>query len=489
MDGTRVDLLEGLEAWRKDAEERVFWLNGMAGTGKSAITRSFCQMLGEELGGSFFCSRGTLRDDVKRIIPTLAMSLAQRNATYKLALLKVLREDPDAAHKKLELQLENLLEKPLRNAFGDSPPTLVLAIDALDECSDDEATGRMLSALVSMSPRIPIKFFITSRPEQHIRAKLERARPGVGLIRLHDIEKDVVQADISRYLAKRLQDIRSEKETSDPNYSFPPDWPSPTEVASIARRADNLFIYAFTVLEFIKRSPVSRFRMFTGSDVTAGQPLAKSIDAMYALVLSKALDPAEHVEDEISMTKRILAVILTIREPLCVKALGELMGISAEHIRDMLDPLHAVVKVPPQNDSGVVSTFHASFGDYLTNRERAKTLFIDPSDGHRDLARACVKTMALELLFNVSGCRTSYLPNSEQGLAPIPAHLTYSCLYWPHHIAVQPNPSLLARGIEVYEEKFLFWLEVLSAIGSANAASSFVRRVLTAEVTVSHDVQ
>ena len=71
MKGTRVAILQDLEAWAMDTDApHIFWLSGMAGTGKSSIARSFAHILkeGGRLGGSFFCSRqGPVEQgDVKR---------------------------------------------------------------------------------------------------------------------------------------------------------------------------------------------------------------------------------------------------------------------------------------------------------------------------------------------------------------------------------------------------------------------------------------
>lgn len=484
MEGTRVELLNALDAWRQDpTAPRVFWLNGMAGTGKSAIARSFCHMLARdnELGGSFFCSRGTLRDDVKRIFPTLAMSLAQRFPTYRLALLDVLREDPDAAQKKLEVQVERLLEQPLHAAFGDKTPTLVLAIDALDECADDKATGLMLTTLISKLPRIPVKFFITSRPERHIRAQLESGRPDIHFIRLHDVENVIVEADISCYLTNTLHAIRAVSNS----YTFPPEWPSHVDIAILTKLAGSLFIYAFTALEYVRDDdPVERLKTLTGFVGTPGKALTKNLDAIYTHILSKALDSGVCEDEERSVTKYILAAILTVREPLCLDNLGGLIGMPGQRIRSRLDRLHAVIEVPPQDDRGVVSPFHASFGDYLTSRKRANDLFIDPSDGHHILAHSCIENMASKLRFNLSGCRTSHLPNSDQNLTPLHPHLIYSCLYWPHHLTVALDKPLVYRALEVFQQKFLFWLEVLSVVQKVDSASSLVMMVLTAEIMV-----
>ncbi|EMD32809.1 hypothetical protein CERSUDRAFT_161328 [Gelatoporia subvermispora B] len=484
MANTRVQLLLDLNSWsRNPSTHRVFWLDGMAGTGKSAIARSLCHSLRDAglLGASFFCARG-IRDDVKRIIPTLAMTLARHNGLYKLALLDILQATPDAAHARLEVQVECLLKKPLFEAFGGKPPALVLVIDALDECADDKATEVILSELITQSPDIPVKFFVTSRPEPYIRAQFNMRPNLYDVVRLHDIEQDIVEADISLYLSRRLHNIRDSRERSDPSYEFPVEWPGHTDIETVTRLAGKLFIYAFTVAEYVRNDPVERLEKLTAFLVSAGKPLTKALDDMYFFILSKAMNPNERDADEIFMTKRILAIILTVREHLRVSTLSELVGIPVRRIRGMLDPLHAVVYMPSRDDTGAVSTFHASFGDYLTARERAQDFFIDTPSGQYDLAQACIKVMSSDLLhFNVTGCATSYLPNAQQTLAVLPVQLIYSCLHWPHHVTTASGLSkLLLRLEKVLREKFLFWLEVLSAVGKAHLASQLLMRVMTA---------
>jgi hypothetical protein len=60
MKGTRRDVLSQLERWLDDEQDKhVFWLNGLAGTGKSTIAQTFAEMsfADGKLGASFFCSR------------------------------------------------------------------------------------------------------------------------------------------------------------------------------------------------------------------------------------------------------------------------------------------------------------------------------------------------------------------------------------------------------------------------------------------------
>ena len=57
--GTRGDILLQLEHWLEDKQsQRLFWLDGLAGIGKSTIAQTFAEItFGEgRLGASFFCS-------------------------------------------------------------------------------------------------------------------------------------------------------------------------------------------------------------------------------------------------------------------------------------------------------------------------------------------------------------------------------------------------------------------------------------------------
>ncbi|EMD31640.1 hypothetical protein CERSUDRAFT_100104 [Gelatoporia subvermispora B] len=489
MQKTRVNLLKDVRIWSRTPDvARIFWLDGMAGTGKSAIARSVCHDLLEDdqlFHASFFCSRG-IREDVARIIPTLATSLAHLNAPYGLALLELLQEMPDAAYSTVELQVKNLLEGPLRNAFGDKPPTLVFVVDALDECADPTATKDMVAALVSRSPHMPVKFFLTSRPERHIQMHFSSKFPHLHrILRLHDIEQHIVQSDINLYCHQRLQEIREAWQNADPPYEFPQQWPSGADVETLTNRAGTLFIYAFTALNHIsKANPIGRLQELISVDSVAGRPLTKPLDDMYTLVLNNMLNADKCTETEIHQAKRVLAIGLVLRASLTVSALAQLMGISTQDLRVVLDGLCAVVYVPQQNNDGVVTTFHASFEDYLTSPGRAPEAFrIDLCDGHVALAAACTRIMNSDALhFNVSGCRSSYLPNTHQTFATIPASLVYSCLHWVHHLIRIPDPSsLLPLIYSLLRKKILFWIEVLSASANARLAMGLLHRVLTAE--------
>ena len=136
-------------AWAKNPQgQNVFWLNGLAGTGKSTITQSFSETIDNDgsLGASFFCSRDYLdRKELKNIFPTLAYQLACHYPHFRSHIITTLKKDPTLVHSSLISQLENLLVDPLSR---ESIPCIIV-IDALDECVDDQC--HELSRLLKQS--------------------------------------------------------------------------------------------------------------------------------------------------------------------------------------------------------------------------------------------------------------------------------------------------------------------------------------------------
>ncbi|KAI7769794.1 hypothetical protein LZL87_003284 [Fusarium oxysporum] len=70
LENTRKDILRDINDWVADTTDQaktVFWLNGMAGTGKSTISRTIARSLSEtgRLGASFFFKRAQETSDTQ----------------------------------------------------------------------------------------------------------------------------------------------------------------------------------------------------------------------------------------------------------------------------------------------------------------------------------------------------------------------------------------------------------------------------------------
>ena len=122
MKGTRKAVLWEIEHWvAGEQEQQIFWLNGLAGTGKSTIAQTFAEraFADGKLGASFFCS-GDSQDqsNLQMIFPTLAFQLAYRYQLFRDTILQILRACPDVAQESLCSQMEKLIVGPFKVKIG-----------------------------------------------------------------------------------------------------------------------------------------------------------------------------------------------------------------------------------------------------------------------------------------------------------------------------------------------------------------------------------
>ena len=148
----------------------------MAGTGKSTIARTVAREWAkkERLGGSFFFSRGEGdRAHASKFFTTLAYQLAYAQRSLATDIHKAICDRPDIPRQSLREQWKHLILEPLSHLSGESsqPQSLILVIDALDECDDENDTGLILQLLSEAKNLSPVRLlaFVTSRPETPIR--------------------------------------------------------------------------------------------------------------------------------------------------------------------------------------------------------------------------------------------------------------------------------------------------------------------------------
>jgi hypothetical protein len=438
----------------------------MTGTGKSAIARTLCNSLNSAhlLGGSFFCSRrgSAEQRDIRRIIPTLTRQLARLDPQYRRNVVKCLKHDCDISGANIHKQLEDLLVKPCTDALRSLKTPLILVIDALDEGAEADDTTLLLETILEKAPNLPFRFFITSRPESHIR---ERFMPCSASERttfyLHDVEESMVKADIRLYIEHRVRKISVEQQRR-----LPKAWPTEEQLEKLADRADRLFIYAFAACNYIQRDPVHRLNLLIQTTVENEQPLMQRLDDMYTLILDEAKNPESAGPIIISDIQKCLTALVCVQETLSITSLAALMETEPGRIRIVMDDLHSLIIIPETNDDGPVTTLHASLGDYLTDERRSKHHVITKDTANWILLRRCLQVLSKELCFNVSGATSSFLTNEQQHLK-LPHTLVYSATSWARHLMeISPSQELVSTIIAWVKStlmpKFLFWLEVMS---------------------------
>ncbi|KAB5587950.1 hypothetical protein CTheo_8608 [Ceratobasidium theobromae] len=457
---TRTTVLSELNDWSYDPNAAdVYFMSGMAGTGKTTIACSFSKALEErkQLAASFFCTRNSPEcRRASRIIPTIAYQLARYSMSFRSALCEILGNDPDIGLTNISKQFECLLKEPLVKIGGALSDNLVVVIDALDECDDQNGVGIFLDMIFRFGQDLPLRFFVTSRPEPMVYNKMaSQGQDSRAILHLHEIEKSLVQADIELYLEEELKFMS----------------PTSAQIEQLARRSGNLFIYAATLVRYIRpgKHPVDPRKRLESilaiADESSHKKRYAEIDVLYRAVLEAVLDEDGLEDGEAEVLRLVLWTVVCAQEPINIETISELAGIiDTDQAMAALKSLRSVVHF--SESSGLASTLHASFLDFMFSEERSGSFFCDPTMHNQLLSRQCFSAMKNRLRFNICGLESSFLADSDvENLQDrikkkIPPILSYACRYWCDHLRLTIALDDLSYVLDEFlSDRLLFWME------------------------------
>ncbi|KAF3481223.1 vegetative incompatibility protein HET-E-1 [Arthroderma uncinatum] len=488
---TRVDLLTNIYRQIEDpAGKCIFWLQGMAGTGKSTIARSVAAHFSENNAAvaTFFFKKGEGdRDKAALLFTTISSQLVQKLPSLAPHVAYAIKEDSAIVNKSMKDQFEKLILDPLKKC-KDIPrfPTLIsVVIDALDECNREEDAA----AIVRLLPRstevtsVRLRFFVTSRPEFHIRRSFKRIT-AKDLI-LHEIPKSTISEDISTFLAFKLEEIRADfNEDVCTGSELPPDWPDPTSVQALVDRAVPLFIFASTACDFISDvycgDPDEQLQKLLGYSNTSGSPQLHTtyLPILNQLLLERdesGLKPRSEAgkAEVVTWFRELVGSIVMLADPLPAVSLARLLGKHQRSIESRLNGLHSVLHIP-RDPNMPIKLFHLSFRDFLVDRKHRNEnpFWVDEQGTHAMLAAQCLQLLSTNnsLRMDVCSLGAPGKPRSEINQRTIESRLTpevqYACIYWVYHI--KESAGTLQDNGQVYcflTSHLLHWLEALAILG------------------------
>jgi hypothetical protein len=470
--GTRKGVLSEIKDWLNRPGGGVYWLTGVAGSGKTTIAYTLAKSLAkrDRLGASFFCSRDqTSRSDLKQVLPTLAYQLAVFDSSFRVEIIALLTRNADIGHLNLQGQLRELIVRPLeKHTRRETYSSVVIVIDAFDECQDAYAAQRMLEMFAESIHDLPIKFFITSRPEPHIRAafQLDSWREAPQKLVLHEVALDLVQADISAFLQAELSKIAKVQH----QYLGAVEWPDQVQVQALACKSGGLFVFAATACKFIAaipHDPRERLELLLDVETSASAPL-DGLYRIYQQIISTALPPGSS-SDQYNQMRNILGTIILIFDRLTVAELSSLLGMTTGNILRLLGGLHSVVLIP--EDDGMVRAFHPSWHDFLVTRTACQDerFFVDEARQHTTLALLCFQ--------RIERARATGSRHSQN--AVISRDLGYAARHWlDHAVCGVLNEDMIATLQAFDSDCVMTWLSLLSLMGCTADAIHAVKGVL-----------
>jgi hypothetical protein len=392
--------LNKIELWVGDfTRPPIFWLDGLTGTGKSAIAQTFmewCDAHGK-LQSSVSCSCDVDdHNNIHLIFPTLAIQLAQKNPKVQSILVSLLQSNPDVVYESPSNQLEKLIVKPLKSA--DVPAIII--IDAFDEQVDSVSRSAILHAVEYWTKEIPkVKFLMIGRASFHL------SLGGLAdVLTLHDVPQDLVNNDIRLFLKHKLSGLAIQK--------GPTSWPTDELLDRLCNRADGLFMYAVATVKFfdpkypiIAYSPDNTIHEGTVEGVHRGL----SLDSLCISILQASFRDNDDEDDTI--VRSVLATMVLATHPLPPSVIANLISLEVGEVMSILRSIQSLLRLH-EDPSQPVWPFHKLLSDLLTSPTRCtdKRFHISPGKFHSKIALNCRKLIGrtLEAGFSLQNYTTDF---------------------------------------------------------------------------------
>ena len=483
MDGTRKSLLNQIVDWvtNKSGQEsgfqkNAYWCFGSPGIGKTSLAHSICASLHERnhLAGAFFCRRDDPNlSEPRNILPTFIHKLAILFPPFRTIVAKHLREDPNLTPESMK---SSLFLDFIRSLPRQPEHTLVFVVDALDECGDPRSRPGLLKVLTDAAAQAPwLKIVVTSRTEVDIQYFFDNLTQSTYLS--YDLARDqAASADLRTFARSQFDSVASVWHLNTP-------WPQESDFNKVISRANGLFIFIKTLVLALERcqDPEESLKAALQDPAATG---LKSLYKLYSSIL-KAQEEFVHNNPEF---QRMIGVLLASSpyRALCDETIAELAGVKPHLVKRWVDALSSLLYRDEAANRGI-RVRHLSVYDFFVSDHCNYQVNI--RDENVQLGVACLKTMVMQLRFNICGLEDSQLTNADIKDLPsrveqnISDSLQYSCIHWLSHLSLPPDnrDELVLRSLKKFFEGLspLFWVEVLSILGMVPIGAPSLRRLLS----------
>ncbi|KIW21374.1 hypothetical protein PV08_01954 [Exophiala spinifera] len=415
--------------WKTEAHaERVLWMNGIPGAGKTILT-------------SYIIDK--LQNDSKTI--TIAYIICNSYTSGKNILsetmrglaAQLLRANPDImpyafdnyANKALPPSVSHV-RKLLSEILGMIPETF-LFIDGLDEYTESQQRSILTEVLpLTRVTGGTCKVLLSSRDVPSI-SKRMKSKPRISL---RD-EYSGVEEDIQKYLAEELQEIKERFEGKENEME--------EIIEVIALKADGMFLWVRLILDELRKC----YSMDELRKTVEGLP--KGIDEAYGRVLERITKEMD--VDEYAKARRILEwlacscrlmKIHEVQDGIAFHADNLVLNDDTKFSPAVLDLCRPLIEEGPNN---TIDFVHYSAKEYILDKASGPLLW--ESQAHYDLAFACITYL------NTSFCFYQYASSHHIVRTKVAKGFhglhNYATEYWFQHLL------LCSRELERLDERHL----------------------------------
>ncbi|KAG8782204.1 hypothetical protein FRC15_007339 [Serendipita sp. 397] len=448
--GTGEWLLDSKEfkSWMEE-DGKIMWLNGIPGAGKTVLSSTVIENLilhcktrtGDRVAYYYFDFSDHGKQTTSGCLQSLIRQLCEQSDTIPVAV-KELHADCKSTTPSLSQLTSTLI------GIMNYGPKYFIAIDALDECKEEEEEHERESFFEALQEIISsttgrYSVFIASRPEIDISRNLTE----LGALNFN-IQRNLVDADIRSHVRACLEkEIRFKK------------WPIPVKAQvedKLTAGANGMFRWAVCQLDSLKRclKPANALREL--------ETLPKTLEETYSRILKRV--PSVYERE----MKSILLLLAFSARPMTIQEVAEATAVNLENrsfstderfpdAYDILELCSSLVSLvdlgsdsasilrkermnvfnwPPETK--IIHFAHFSVKEYIISERARKmvspSLVITPSTSQLHIAEMCL----IYLLDFNGGKATTNFDHSEYPL------LAYAALHWMTHLASMEEADLAA---------------------------------------------
>lgn len=403
-------VFDKIDAWLKEnpPKQRVFWIIGSPGVGKTALSAMLSSRY-LEVAALHLCKSGhTQKSDPGRVVTSIIYQLTTQLPDYeaRLAHMDVERLSQDDA----TTMFDNLLVQQLSKLNQPNRPIIIL-IDALDEATSggDNELANFIAAEFRKTPPW-LRLVITSRRESAVTGPLQGLNPFI-----LDTEIEANLADIRNYLRRELASYLLSRPDAD------------RLVEQILEKSQGVFLYVERFCDDVQQGHLSLDR-----PEEFPQGLAGSFHQDFRRQFPGFPGVKEFCKD----VRPALGAILAAREPLPVEILKRHFNCKDEELGDFTRSLGSLFPVTKEGGKEVIKPHHKALADWLTNDPNTNKYYVSNDEGHKLLAGLGSELYRLGVMS---------LPNYL--LRNLPAHLL-GCQRHEDAAALLTDPCYLEAKIE-----------------------------------------
>ena len=352
-----------IDDWLAGAgSQRVFWIAGAPGVGKTAI----CAWLSSrylEIGAMHLCKFGhRQKADPAKVVASLAYQLTTQLPEYEAALLA--KDIGALALDDARTMFDNLIVQPLSKLSKPERPVALL-IDALDEATHD-GQNALAGFIAAEFPKTPdwLRLIITSRPEPEVTGPLQRLTPFV----LDTACQDNIN-DIRNYIEQQLEEELQGRPDAD------------VLVQTILDRSEYVFLYVQRVCQDVLDGNLSLDAMDRFP-----KGLGEAFWQFFERQFGNTEDDKTRLDRYKDRTRPALRAILAACEPLPVAVLQALFNWQDEELNDFTIALGSLFPVSGGEGTECIKPYHKAIADWLGDKEKSTIYYVSLEEGAKLLA-------------------------------------------------------------------------------------------------------